>query len=214
MRRDGNRPLVALLVTDGRPTTGVVDSSEIIEQFTRANDGSRSMFCLGGGRKVNRFLLDLLSYRNRGDSAIVEDRAEIPGRMDALALETARPVLSDLAYRISPLGETEIYPRRLTHLYLDRPLVVYGRCRAGAGRAVMQTIGRSGPAAHDMVFELDLDASAEGGATIRTDWVWQRIYELIARHIETGSTAVMEEITALSAKYGVNVPYGGDIPLP
>lgn len=208
------RPVLSLLVTDGRPTAGLVDSSDIIDTFTKDNGGSRSVFCVGGGRRVNRFLLDMLGYRNRGDSLVVEDRREIPGAMAELADEVVRPVLVDLTWRFTGIPEEDVYPRTLTHLYLDRPLVVCGTCRAGTDRAAVQIIGRSGPARHDMVFDLDLSGAGEGGADIRTRWAWHRIYHLIGRHIETGRAEVMDEIHVMAGRYGLVVPYGGDIPLP
>ncbi len=48
--REPGRPALLALITDGRPTTGVTASSEIIEGFTQANQGGLSVFGLGGGR--------------------------------------------------------------------------------------------------------------------------------------------------------------------
>ncbi|NIP98520.1 MAG: VWA domain-containing protein, partial [Akkermansiaceae bacterium] len=78
MERTQGRPVIAVLVTDGRPTMGMVDSSDIIEEFTRVNDGGVSVFGFGGGRRVNRYLLDFLSYKNRGDSELVRELGDIP----------------------------------------------------------------------------------------------------------------------------------------
>lgn len=121
------RPLIAILVTDGRPTTGLVDSSDIISTFTQNNAGHVSVFAVGGGKRVNRFLLDLLSYRNRGDARVEEKREEIPGAMLELADGLQRPVMMDLHYRFTGIDSVELFPETLTHLYLDRPLEIYGR---------------------------------------------------------------------------------------
>ena len=131
MPRDPGRPLICVLITDGRPTTGLVDSSQIIEGFTRANRGTVSVFALGGGTRVNRFLLDLLSYRNRGDARVVQDRRDIPAALDTVAREISRPVMINLRYFVTGISEEAMVPETLTHLYLDRPLVLYGRV-AGA----------------------------------------------------------------------------------
>jgi uncharacterized protein YegL len=116
MPRDPGRPLLCVLITDGRPTAGLVDSSEIIETFTRSNQGEVSMFALGGGTQVNRFLLDLLSYRNRGDARVVERRQDIPDALAAVAREISRPVMINLRYHFSGLPEEHIVPETLTHL--------------------------------------------------------------------------------------------------
>lgn len=206
--READRPLIVALVTDGRPTTGVTGSSDIIERFTRENGSAISMFALGGGRKVNRFLLDLLSYRNRGDSLVVEDEAAIPSAMERWGLALARPVLTDLRYRFTGVDTADVYPRTLTHLYLDRPLVLYGRATKGAGPAAFQIVGRSGASERDIVFPLDLGAAQPGGAELRLRWAWHRVYQTIGDYNERPDPAVLQQLRAFADRYGLVVPYG------
>ena len=214
VRRDPGRPLIAALITDGRPTAGTLDSSEIIERFTRENDGRVAFFCVGGGRRVNRFLLDLLAYRNRGDSRITQDRFEIPDLMQALAAETARPVLTDLSYRFAPVGEGDLYPRRLAHLYLDRPLILYGRCPADTARLVCQIVGRAGAAQHDMVFDLDLGGAKPADGDLPRRWAWQRVYHLLGEHLQGGRADALAEMRAVADRYRLQVPYVAELPAP
>lgn len=208
------RPMIAVLVTDGRPTMGMVDSSDIIESFTRACAGRISMFCLGGGRRVNRFLLDMLAYRNRGDSLIIEDRTRIPEAMADLARQVSRPVLTDLSYRFSGIPDRDIYPRTLTHLYVDRPLVLYGRYPTGTPRVVFQVVGQARGRQYDMVFEWDWKTVQSGDATLRTQWAWHRIYHLIGEHVREARPDILRELQQVASRYGLVVPYGTDIPTP
>jgi uncharacterized protein YegL len=207
MRRDPDRPFIAVLVTDGRPTTGLVDSSDIIEAFTQYNQGKVSVFCLGGGKRVNRFLLDLLSYRNRGDSKVEESRSRIPQALQELARELSRPVLMDLRYQFSGLDEGEVFPATLTHLYLDRPLVIYGRFRGESPRAGFQVVGRTSGEDKDMVFALDWDKATPGDAEIRRRWAWHKVYHLIGSYIETRREELLEEVHSLADQYNMPVPY-------
>ena len=212
LERHAERPVVAVLVTDGRPTMGMVDSSEIIEAFTRECAGKVSMFCLGGGTRVNRFLLDLLGYKNRGDSLVVEDQRQIPSALTELARQISRPVLANLSYRFAGVKDEDIYPKTLTHLYLDRPLVLYGRVPLDTRRIVFQVVGEAGAKRYDMVFEWDWDKIQPGDAAIRTPWAWHRIYHLIGEHVRKPDPKVLQEIHDLGNRYGLIVPYGGDIP--
>lgn len=208
--RDPGRPLLVVLMTDGRPTTGTVNSSKIIESFTRSNAGRISVFTVGAGRQANRFLLDLLSYRNRGGLEFVDDNADIPRALRRMQEGLSRPVLTDLRFRFSGIAEEEVYPRTLTHLYLDRPLVVYGRfAGAGAGAAI-QVVGRSGPEPKDMVFPLDWSAADPAGDEVRRAWAWQKIYDLIGEHLQTGRQEALDEVHALADRYGLHVPYARD----
>ena len=211
--RPGGRPMIAVLMTDGRPTMGVSDSSEIIARFSRQNEGRVSVFTVGAGDRVNVFLLDLLGHNNRGGSWILPLRDQIPDAVRRAARELSRPVLANLEYRFSGDSEAEVYPGTLTHLYLDRPLRLVGRAPLAQKSAVLQIVGESGPQRRDMVFALDLDAAAPGGEGIRREWVAQKIYKLINDHLESGRADVVREIRDLSRRHNVPLPYGADFPL-
>ena len=211
MRREPGRPLISILITDGRPTTGLVDSSDIIEAFTRENQGLVSVFTLGGGTRVNRFLLDLLSYRNRGDARVEERRQDIPEALRAMAGELRRPVLADMRYQFSGLSGSDIFPETLTHLYLDRPLTLYGRFSGEPPTAAFQVVGESRDGEKDMVFRLDWGDVQAGGPDVRSQWAWHKIYHLIAAHIESGTDAPLDEAHLIADRYGLLVPYGRDV---
>lgn len=206
--REPGRPVLMALITDGHPTAGETAGSAIIEGFTSANRGRISVFGLGGGQRVNRFLLDLLSYRNRGDVLVEESIDRIPMAMERWGAETRRPVLSDLSYRFAGAEEAVVYPVTLTHLYLDRPLVLYARLPAQAGPSAFQIIGQSGAKPYDMVFPLDWREAEPGDADIRTRWVWHRIYEWIGGYLRSPGEADRVRIQALADRHGLAVPYG------
>jgi Ca-activated chloride channel homolog len=211
MPTDPDRPAIAILVSDGRPTVGLMDYFEIIERFSSGQAGRWSMFSFGSGTRVNRFLLDFLSYANRGDSLIVRDTASMPGGIDRFAAEVSRPVLMDLGHRFSGVDDREIYPGRLTHLYLDRALVLYGRAPAAASAAGVRITGRSGASLHDMVFRLDWNRARAGDADLRTDWRWQKLNALVAEHIRTRDPAVRDAAVEIARKLGRDMPYAADL---
>lgn len=210
--RDPARPMIVVLMTDGRPTAGTVDSSEIIAQFSKLNDGNVSVFTVGAGDRVNRFLLDLLAHDNRGGAWIQPLREEIPSMVARAGKELSRPVLTGLDYRFAADSDAEVYPPRLTHLYLDRPLRLVGRCPASRKNAVLRILGDSGARKKDIVFSLDFADAEPGGEGIRREWVMQKIYRLINDHILTGRDDTLREIRALSLKHNVPLLYGSDFP--
>ena len=210
--RDPARPMIVVLMTDGRPTAGTVDSSEIIARFSKLNDGNVSVFTVGAGDRVNRFLLDLLAHDNRGGAWIQPLREEIPSMVARAGKELSRPVLTGLDYRFAADSEAEVYPPRLTHLYLDRPLRLVGRCPATRKNAVLRILGDSGARKKDIVFSLDFADAEPGGEGIRREWVMQKIYRLINDHILTGRDDTLREIRDLSLKHNVPLLYGSDFP--
>lgn len=201
------RITLAVLLSDGLPTIGLMDNFTIIQSFTDRNDGRISVFSFGGGSKVNRFLLDFVSYMNRGDSRIVRELPEMAQGIAGFAAGLQHPLLAELSFRFSGVDESEIYPRRLTHLYLDRPLVVYGRVPAGSPAAGVQITGRSTAGVRDMVYRLDWSAAQPGPASIRTEWTWQKLAWLVGEQIRTRNPATLEEIKRLAPRIGPEFPY-------
>ena len=205
--RDKRRPLVVVLLTDGRATAGVMENSDIISRFSKMNAGGVSVFTVGAGDNVNRFLLDMLGQFNRGGTWYREDRAQLPEVMRQAARGLSRPVLADLKWRLSTGADAEVFPADLTHLYLDRPLRLTGRCPLeGARGAVLQVEGVSAGKTFDMVFPLDWDEAENGGEGIRREWVAQKIYALLHDDLESKNPATQSEILRLSQTYKVPLP--------
>ena len=108
----------------------------------------------------------------------------------------------------------EIYPHLLTHLYLDRPLVIHGRVPAGSAASAVRIVGRSGAATHDMVFPVDWSAAADGGAALRNEWTWQKLTWLVGEHIRTRDPAFREAAVTLARSMGPSLPYAAELGVP
>lgn len=208
------RPVIALVISDGYSTAGIVDSSDIIGEFSKLNSGSISVFALGVSSMANMYLLDLVSYCNRGDASNVESgRWGIPESVHNLVQEVKRPVLSDVRFTFSGGGRCEVFPVMTSNLYLDRPLVLYGRYKRDLPNLVFQAVGKAGDIDCDMVFDLDISkAGRPGGAEIRTAWAQQKIYHLMGQYAATGDLAAVREIKELSKQYKIKVPYARELP--
>jgi uncharacterized protein YegL len=181
--RTEKRPMLALLVTDGVPTQGLTDSSEIIDQFSRANQGEISV------------------------SSLVAPQAA--GLTDAVlqsAKEVRRPVLMNLSYQFSGVTEPEIYPRHLSHLYLDRPLILIGRIPKSQKEIAFQIVGSSAKGDHDLLFTLNLDEAADGGASLRQEWAWQALLEKLSSSIGSPGTAAQADVQQLIENYNLVIP--------
>ena len=204
------RPLVALVVTDGVPTTGVTDSGSIIAQFSAMNDGRMSVFTMGTVKAANAYLLDLLSYRNKGDSLVVTSgRWGIPDGLKSRVKGMNRPVLSDMQFQFAAASKAEVYPRNIGHLYLDRPLVLYGKIPKAMPRMIFRVVGQAGDRPCDMAFEFNMGDAVKGEDEIREEWAWQKVYHLIGEHTRTRQSGVLRDLRLLSKEYGIAVPYGG-----
>jgi len=209
-----DRTRVAILVTDGIPTLGLTDSSEIIENFTRVNQGRISFFSVGGGRQVNRYLIDFLSFRNRGDSLVAERNVQLPAAVERMASEIRRPVMTDLSYQFTGAGGLAVYPKSLTHLYLDRPLILVGRAPVSQRQIAFQIVGRSAEGSHDMLYTLDLTGLPPGPWSLRQEWAWQALLDLVGRHLSSPGAEIMRQLQEISTTYRIPLPYADILELP
>lgn len=210
--RKPGRPVVTVVVSDGVATVGLTDRSQIIESFSQANLGAISVFTMGTYAGANAYLLDLLSYRNRGDTTIVKTgRWDIPMIMEGRVREVSRPVLSDVRFRFAGQVWCEAYPALTGNLYLDRPLVLFGRYPREARRLIFQATGRADDIECDMVFDMDLSQAMDGDKGIRTAWAWQKVYSLIGEHTKTRKDAVMAELKQIRKDYGIKIPYRDEL---
>ena len=208
IERVPGRPVIAIAISDGEPTTGLIDSTDIIAEFSRRNAGGISVFTMGTLENANMYLLDLFSYRNRGDTAIPrQGRWSLPETVQERVKEISRPVLVDMHLRFASLSNCEAFPVLTANLYLDRPLVLYGRYPIETKRLVFQVVGQAGDLKADMVFDLDLEKASQGDRLIREQWAWQKVYDLIGELTRTRSPVAIREIRRIAKAYAIQVPY-------
>jgi len=210
-KRTPGRPVIVLLVTDGRSTTGLTRSSDIIGEFSKLNDGAVSVFALGTVQTANWYLLDLMSFCNRGDSVIVQSgRWSIPESVKDLAVEISRPVLAGVGFRFASGSQCEVYPVQASNLYLDRPLSLYGRYPRSLNAVVFQAVGKAGDVDCDMVFNLSVgEGTRTKDKTIRENWALQKIYHLVGQYARQPEAAILKEMRRTSRSHGIAIPYEG-----
>lgn len=209
--RDSARPLIVILVTDGKATVGLTESSRIIGEFAKLNDNV-SVFVVGTHGRANNYLLDMLAFCNRGTAQVVTSgRWDIPKAISAIVSGSARPVLGRVGVTTSLASHADLYPLPSANLYADRTLEYYGSCPADMTNLVFQVRGEGGSNKCDIIFQMDLGAAAPGGADIRDGWVSRRMYTLVGDYARTPSPAILEAMRQLSLETGMPIPYGEQI---
>ena len=202
------RPSYIVLITDGRPTTGVTDSRRIIQQITRHNNMERPIFCFGGGLRVNRYLLDFISYQNRAWSRFADQTYDMAKDFNSFYRQIKDPVLLNVRYRLNGLDPGEVYPKYLSDFYQARPFTLYGRFESEDVFSV-QLLGEINGTVKELIFERSLKEAPAGEVDIAREWAFRKIYYLISRNtMGKGDTLRLRgEIEALSRKYGITTPY-------
>lgn len=210
-KRPARRPSNIILISDGRPTHGVVDSRDLINQVTRANGGTRPVFAFSGGAKVNRYLLDFIAYQNRGWSQFVRKSWDIHGGLSGFYDKIKDPVFLNLRYRLNNLDQDEVFPKSLPDFYRNAEFTLFGKYKDD-GEFSMQLLGDVDGKTKELIFTRAMKDALPGDETIKRGYGFNKIYYLISRMTVEGQTpALRARIDELSRRYGIQTPYSADI---
>ena len=208
LKRDSARPMIAIVITDGRATAGLTESTRIIGEFTRLNTGGLSVFALGTHGRANDYLLDMLTFCNRGSAVVVTSgRWDIPQHIERLGEEVARPVLGNVGVSTDLASRADLQPLPSANLYAGRPLEYYGTTPGGVTNMVVHVRGEGGEAKCDVIFQLNLQSAGAGGSELREGWARRKMYSLIGDYARDGREETMREMRELSRRYGLPIPY-------
>ena len=202
-------PGIILLVSDGRPTTGIQDSREVINAVTAENGLGNSIFAFGAGGTVNRYMLDLIAYRNIGRSAVIANMEETGAKLPAFYEEFAEPLLTGIKVDYGRIGHEEIYPRAVPNFYRKGAVKVYGRFDPEKDKEfVMRLTGRAAGREKELVFRAKLGQASEANSAIASEWAFAKAYFLIGEISRQGETPqLVGALKELSAKYNIRTIY-------
>jgi hypothetical protein len=200
-------PAYIVLFSDGRPTQGVTDSTRLISEISRLNNGKIAIFTHSGGLRVNRYLLDFLSYRNRGWAEHSERTHRIGQQFSRFYDKIRHPVILNLRYQVSGLNKDDLYPKIMPDMFRNTGMVYYGRTE-DAETFVLRLLGEVGGKTMEFMIEGNLRDAQEGGPDIAAQWAMNKIYDLISRLEADGNKdALRDELERISTKFKVSVPY-------
>jgi len=205
------RPSNVVLISDGRPTYGIVNSRDLINSITRINERKRPVFAYSGGAKVNRYLLDFIAYQNRGWAEFVREIPKIDDGLAAFYDKIRDPLFLNLRYRLSGLGENNVFPKSLPDFYRNAEFTLFGTY-TDEDKFSMQLLGDIDGKTKELIFSRSLSEAKKGTADIMRGYAFNRIYYLISRVTTEGSnTELLREINELSRRYSVVTPYSPEL---
>ena len=202
-------PGLIVLVSDGRPTTGMQDSREVINAVTAENDLRNSIFAFGAGNTVNRYLLDLIAYRNIGRSSITANMEDTGVKLPGFFEEFSDPLLTDIKVDYGHIADAEIYPRAIPNFYRKGAVKVFGRFDPEKDKEfVMRLTGHAGGKGKELVFRAKLGDAPQATGTIASEWAFAKAYYIIGEISRQGETPeLMGQLKELSAKYNIRTIY-------
>lgn len=208
--RDPARPLIVVVITDGKATTGITQSSRIIGEISKLNDNI-SLYVLGTHGRANGYLLDMLSFCNRGEQIIVTSgRWDIPQAIERLVASCKDPILGRIGITTDSSSKAELFPLPSANLYAGKPLTYYGACDDSTQKIVLQVRGEGGSAKCDIIFNIDLSTALKARTDLKAEWAKRKMHTLVGAYARTPSRELLLEMQRLSIETGLPIPYQGE----
>lgn len=196
-----------VLISDGKPTLGVLDTRELINLITRENDLAASIYCVGIGTQQDNRLLDFLAYRNKGFSISIERRADIAVELVGLMSRLRYPIITDMQVRFAGQGMDEVYPLTLPNVHQGESFEVFGRFDQ-PGPFTVQVTGRSAGKPVDLTFRADLNLAMRGDDEVANGWAFWKLHHLYSEIIRLGERPeLLRQIQRLRQQYQFDTLY-------
>ena len=202
-------PNMVLVASDGRPSTGNLAGRDLINSLTDLNVYRTPVYAYSGGKSVNRYLLDLLAYRNKGQAQIAPRIEDIRVGLPNFFARFNEPILAELSADYSRVDRDTIYPKELPDFYKGRVVTVYGRFIPGTDEyVVMRLKGTAGKRKKELIFRRSLEQAPTGGPEIAREWAFEKTYYLIGEICRLGDAPeLLNEVRRLGNRYDVRTSY-------
>ena len=209
--KDAMTPSYIILLSDGRPTKGVVNSRKVINNISKLNAGKISIFAFSGGLRVNRYLLDFISYKNRGWAQYSKRGHYIGQNLASMYEKIKEPLLIGLRYYVNGLDQKEIFPKMLPDFFRNVEFTLYGKYEKEKEFS-LQLLGEAYDEHSEFIINGILKDAKKGDRVIARNWAFNKIYHLIGELSDDGdNTEIIAEIKVLSEKFGIKTPYSSSI---
>ncbi len=206
---DPERPTIIIFLTDGLPTSGVVDTPLILNNIRQAATPNLRIFPFGVGNDVDTVLLDTLARELRGASAYVRPGERVDEQVSGFYAKVSTPVLADLRLEVDGVTIEDTYPYPLPDLFAGSQLIVAGRYRDG-GPATITLTGQVNGQPRTFHFD-DLSFAVRPNrstAFIPRLWATRKIgYLLNQVRLHGENRETIDQIVNLSIRYGIITPY-------
>ncbi|UCE14979.1 MAG: VWA domain-containing protein [Candidatus Heimdallarchaeota archaeon] len=203
------RPMILVLLTDGRPTSGLTNPVSIQEDFSEANNMEASLFTLGFGNDVDFQFLGQLARQNSGEAFKIEENLNAEDQIKNFYDSVSTPILVDLELTIhAGVVNNVVYPYFIPNLFDGSEIFLVGE-REPESEIEMTITGQSSVGELQYHIELTAPSSTDPkDAWIEKTWAIATIDDLLKR-IEYGESDVnlSATVTSMALYYGIVTPY-------
>ncbi len=204
---ESNRPKILVFLTDGRPTVGLTEYTDILQKVHKQNVQRNRIFIFGVGYDVNAHLLDELAEESKAASAYIEPKEDLEVIVSAFFDKIDSPVLSDLELKISGSRVYDLFPKELPDLFRGSQLLLLGRYR-NPGEFELVLSGMVNDKENVYKYEVDFPQTELANDFLPRIWASRKIgYLLDQIRLHGEERELKEEVIELAKKFGIVTPY-------
>jgi Ca-activated chloride channel family protein len=202
------RPYIIIFLTDGRPTMGVTDENQILNNVKKHNEENTRIFVFGIGTDVNTHLLDKIADQTKAFSQYVLPEEDIEVKVSGFFSKIKEPVLANPKLTLpNDVRITKIYPSPLPDLFRGEQLIVAGRY-SGKGSGKLRIEGTVNGKTRQFHYQVRFPGESDGHDFIPRLWATRRVgYLLDEIRLNGDNRELRDEVTELARKYGIVTPY-------
>ncbi|MBM3695296.1 MAG: VWA domain-containing protein [Actinobacteria bacterium] len=206
-RADAERPTYVLFLTDGLPTEGIIDTTEILRRAQETAPDTVSLFAFGVGWDVDTLLLDSLAENHHGTTTYVVPGESVDEAVTGLYAKVSAPMLTALSIDLGEAGAYDLYPMPLPDLFSGEQLVLAGRFRH-PGSHTVTLAGEVAGETRRFAYEGIRFTESGGPDSLPRLWATRKIGHLLKEvRLRGPNDELIDQIVRLSIRYGVVTPY-------
>ncbi|MGH9875201.1 MAG: VIT and vWA domain-containing protein [Pyrinomonadaceae bacterium] len=206
-----SRPKILIFMTDGLPTVGVTNATQIVDNARAAKVPGMRLFTFGVGYDVNTALLDKLAAENGGVADYVEPKEDLEVKVSNFFAKVNYPVLTDLKLDMAGVQTDLVYPRALPDLFRGSQLILIGRYRNPIDMDFvrLQLNGNANGANKSFFYNnLRFPMREDANDFLPRLWATRRVGWLMEQVRTNGEQQELrDEIVDLGTRYGIVTPY-------
>lgn len=205
------RPKIIVFMTDGLPTVGTTNVSQIVANVRKASKPGVRLFTFGVGYDVNTALLDKLAAENGGLADYVEPKEDLEVKVSSFFTKVNYPVFTNLKLDMGGAQTDLVYPRGIPDLFRGSQVTLIGRYTGNANlESVRLTLsGQTGTSARTYHYDdLAFPLRNENNDYLPRLWATRRVGWLMEQVRSNGEQKELrDEIVDLGTRYGIVTPY-------
>jgi Ca-activated chloride channel homolog len=218
-RTSKDQPHQIIFVTDGIPTVGNTETSQILQMVKTKTPRGARVFVFGVGYDVNTPLLDGIAVQARGRADYVKPTQNLENAVAALYRRISSPVLSDIQIDFGGAKVYDTYPSPIPDLFQGDQVVLFGRFRTGFN-APITVSGKAGPETKKYTFGKSADdvesKKREVSSAVYQEpleflpklWATRKVGYLLEQIRLNGEQPELKtEVIMLAKKFGLVTPY-------